>query len=97
MHIVKLKTLQDFWLRYPDSKQNLLTWHKLTKHSDFQNAEELKLIFPYVSILNNNRVVFNIKGNSYRLIVKFNFNEGRAFIRFIGTHKEYDKINANTI
>ncbi len=97
MHIVKLKTLQEFWQKHPDCKQSLLTWFKIIKHSSFKNAYELKLVFPYVSVLNDNRIVFNIKGNSYRLIVKFNFSEGRAFIRFVGTHTEYDNINANTI
>jgi len=97
MHIVKLKALQVFWLSHTDCKQALLTWYKIVKHSSFKSADELKAEFPYVSILNQNRVVFNIKGNTYRLVVKFNFNEGRAFIRFIGTHSEYDKINANTI
>lgn len=97
MHIVKLKTLHVFWVSHTDCKQALLTWFKIVKHSSFKSADELQNVFPYVSILKQNRVVFNIKGNTYRLVVKFNFNEGRAFIRFIGTHSEYDKINANTI
>lgn len=67
------------------------------KGSFFENANQLKAHFPNVSILNNNRVVLNIHGNAYRLILEINYKSQIAYVRFIGTHAEYDKIDANTI
>jgi mRNA interferase HigB len=75
----------------------LKTWYETAKTSDWKNPNEIKKTYSNASILRDNRVVFNIKGNSYRLIVKFNYERQWAFIRFVGTHAEYDKINAETI
>jgi mRNA interferase HigB len=65
--------------------------------NDWKSPNEIKQFYANASILKNGRIVFNIKGNSYRLVVKFNFEKKWAFIRFIGTHKKYNSINANTI
>jgi mRNA interferase HigB len=65
--------------------------------SDWKTQAEIKKSYGNASIVANNRMVFNIKGNNYRLVVRFNFERSWAFIRFIGTHKEYDKINVKTI
>ena len=90
-------TLRDFWEKHPSSEQYLKTWYDTAMSSDWKTPNNVKQTYVNASILKNSRIVFNIKGNSYRLIVKFNFEKQWAFIRFLGTHKEYDKIDANTI
>lgn len=95
--IIARKTLRDFWERHPDSEQYLKTWYETTKSSVWYTTNELTDTYATARVLKGNRVVFCIKGNSYRLVVKFNYERQWAFIRFIGTHAEYDKINAETI
>lgn len=95
--IISKKTLREFWAKHSDSEQYLKTWYETAKSSNWVSPKEVKEVYINASILKNGRVVFNIKGNSYRLIVKFNYAKQWAFIRFIGTHAEYDKIDANTI
>ena len=90
-------TLRDFWEKHGDCELQLKTWYREAEKSNWKSTNELKREYPSASILNNNRIVFNIKGNDYRLIVKFNFEYQLGWIRFIGTHAEYDKINANEI
>ena len=95
--IIAKKTLREFWEKHADSEQYLKTWHETAKNLNWNSPNEVKKTYINASILKDSRVVFNIKGNSYRLIVKFNYVRQWAFIRFIGTHAEYDKINADTI
>ncbi len=90
-------TLRTYWEKYPDTEQYLKTWHDTAMNSDWRTPNDVKQTYANASILKLGRIVFNIKGNSYRLIVKFNFEKQWAFIRFIGTHNEYDGIDANTI
>ncbi len=78
-------------------EQALKSWYKEAEDANWKNLNQLKEVYPSASILENNRVCFNIKGNKYRLIVRINFDYQMMWIRFIGTHSEYDKINANTI
>lgn len=95
--IIAKRTLREFWKKHADCEQYLKTWYETARASNWKTPNEVKKTYVSASILQNNRVVFNIKGNSYRLIVKFNYQKQWAFIRFIGTHAEYDKIDANTI
>lgn len=95
--IVAKRTFREFWGKYPDSEQYLKTWFDTVRKSDWQSANDIESTYATASILRDGRVVFNVKGNTYRLIVRFNFEKQWAFIRFIGTHAKYDKINANTI
>jgi len=95
--IIAKKTLREFWEKHADSEQYLKTWYETAKSTNWKSPNEIKETYIQASILKDNRVVFNIKGNSYRLIVKFNYVRQWAFIRFIGTHAEYDKIDADTI
>jgi mRNA interferase HigB len=95
--IVAKRTLKEFWEKHSDCEQHLKTWFDIAKHADWKTPNDIKATFASASIIADNRVVFNIKGNSYRLIVKFNYPKQWAFIRFIGTHAEYDKIDAATI
>ncbi|MBL4879708.1 MAG: type II toxin-antitoxin system HigB family toxin [Oleispira sp.] len=97
MRVIAKRTLRDFWTKHAGSEQQLTAWYRETEKSTFKNLNELKIEYPNASILKDNRIVFNIKGNRYRLIVKFNFEYQICWIRFVGTHAEYDKINANEI
>lgn len=97
MRVISQKTLKDFWQIHADCEQQLKTWYHETVKANWSNHNELKEEYPNASILQNNRVVFNIKGNKYRLIVKINYEFQIIWIRFIGTHKDYDKINASEI
>ncbi len=90
-------TLREFWEKYPDSEQYLKTWYDTAMNADWKTPNDVKQSYANASILKDSRIVFNIKGNSYRLVVKFNFERKLAFIRFIGTHADYDKIDANRI
>jgi mRNA interferase HigB len=90
-------TLRTFWENHPDSEQYLKTWFDTAMNSGWKSPNEVKQTYASASILKDGRVVFNIKGNTYRLVVKLNFEKQWIFIRFIGTHEEYDKIDANTI
>ena len=90
-------TLRQFWEKKPDSEQYLKTWYDTAMNSKWDGPNSVKQTYANASILKNSRIVFNIKGNSYRLIVKINFEKQWIFIRFIGTHTEYDKIDANII
>ena len=87
----------EFWQKHADAEQYLKTWYETAKNSHWKSPNEVKQTYINASILKDSRIVFNIKGNSYRLIVKFNFERQWEFIRFVGTHTEYDKIDANTI
>lgn len=95
--IIAKRTLRVFWEKHSDSEQYLKTWYQTAKNTTWKSPNEIKITYISASILKNERVVFNIKGNSYRLVVKFNYSRQWAFIRFVGTHAEYDKIDANTI
>jgi mRNA interferase HigB len=97
VRIIAKRTLREFWEKHSDSEQQLKAWYREAEKSQWRNTHDLKGAYPNASILGENRVVFNIKGNHYRLIVKINFEFQLCWIRFIGTHAEYDKINANTI
>ncbi len=97
MRVIAKKILRDFWEKHENCEQQLKSWFREVQKSVWENPNQIKEEYPTASILNNNRVVFNIKGNNYRLIVKISFEYQMVWIRFIGTHGEYDKINANTI
>lgn len=97
MRIISRKTLKAFWENHPDAEQPLKAWFQEAEKSDWRSFNDLKTQFKTASLVGNDRVVFNIKGNSYRLVVLVMFKEGRIFIRFVGTHKEYDQINAKSI
>ncbi len=90
-------TLRKFWEKHPDSEQYLKTWYEIAIRSNWKSPNDVKQSYAHASILRNGRVVFNIKGNDYRLVVKFRFDKQLAFIRFVGTHEEYNKIDANKI
>ncbi len=95
MKIISKKTLKDFYetASYSDSKNALEAWHREVSKLDWNNPNEIKLIYTSAGILDDEKVVFNIAGNKYRLIVKINYHAKIMFIKFVGTHKQYDKVN----
>jgi len=97
VHIVARKTLKDFWERHSDAEQPLRAWYSETEHASWCHPRDVKARYPAASILTVNRVVFNIKGNKYRLVVHVRYDIGRVYIRFVGSHSEYDKVDATTI
>ncbi len=97
LRVIAKKTLKEFWEKHADSEQQLKAWYDETNTADWRSTKDIKINYPSASFLANNRVVFNIKGNSYRLIVKINYKYKMVWIRFVGTHAAYNRIDANTI
>jgi mRNA interferase HigB len=90
MRIISRKKLRDFWERYPDAQASLESWFADVKQADWERPDNIKTVYRNASFIANNRVVFNIKGNKYRVIVAIQYMYRIVYIRFVGTHKEYD-------
>jgi mRNA interferase HigB len=97
MRVIALRPLREFWQRHPDAEQPLRTWYDKAKRATWTTPSEVKTAYRSASFLANNRVVFNIKGNDYRLVVAMDYAYGVVYIRFVGTHRAYDQIDATTI
>jgi mRNA interferase HigB len=97
MRIIARSTLREFWETHAEAEPSLRAWINDAAQADWRSPTDLKNIYANASIIANNRVIFNIKGNKYRLIVHMRYEIGILFIRFIGTHAEYDKVDAETI
>ncbi len=100
MRIIAKRTLRAFWNsepKYADSQGPLEAWHEEVLKANWANPQDVKKQFGNASILKNSRVVFNIKGNDYRLVVKINYPYQIVYIRFIGAHKQYDTIDVNSV
>jgi mRNA interferase HigB len=97
MRVIAKKTLRDFWEKNPIAEQQLKTWYKEASKAQWNNPNDIKNAFITASVLKSGRVVFNICGNRFRLIVDINYERKSIFIRFIGSHKDYDNIDANKI
>ena len=97
MRLIALSTLKAFWVRHPDAKQPLLAWHGEVKQADWQSPTDVKAEFGSASILQDGRVVFNVAGNKYRIVVWINYPYRVVYIRFIGSHRQYDQIDAQNI
>ncbi len=97
MRVLAKKTLREFLQLHKDCKEQLKSWYDEAENAEWKSPADIKREYTLASIIANNRVVFNIKGNSYRLILKINYGYGIGWIRFIGTNADYDKINAENI
>jgi len=100
MRVIALSTLKAFWgsnPEYADSSEPVLAWYRHTLKADWASPAEVKQDFGNASIVKDDRVVFNIAGNKYRLVVWINYAYRVVYIRFIGTHRQYDKIDVQTI
>lgn len=97
MRIIAKRTLRDFWVANPLSEQPLLDWYDIVTAQVWQSPNDVKQTFASASIIDSNRVVFNIKGNDYRLICHIDYTFQLVFILWLGRHAEYDKIDVKTI
>ncbi len=97
MKILVKKTILFYIKKYPIAATQLLIWYNEFSKLEFKNFNEVKRVYGNASIVNNNRVVFNIKGNDFRLVISVNFLQNTCYVIWFGTHKEYDKINVETI
>ncbi len=97
MRIVAVGTLRDFWRRHPDAEMPLRSWYALASRAEWTGPADIRAAYRSASFIPGNRVVFDIKGNSYRLVVAVHYNRKAMFIRFIGTHRDYDRVDAATV
>ena len=97
MRIISRRALREFWERHPDARQALQAWYADVKRAAWEGPADIKEVYRNASIIAHNRVVFNIRGNRYRLVVAINYGYGIVYIRFVGTHQEYERIDAVTI
>jgi mRNA interferase HigB len=97
MRVISRKKLQEFAKRHTDAKDALDAWYKYTENATWKSGNEVASQYPYTRPIEDNRVIFNIMGNKYRLVVRIEYQRGIVYIRFIGTHAEYDRIDAGKI
>lgn len=97
MRIIAISQLKIFWQRHPDSEPSLLAWIDEVKNAHWSTPADIKQQFRNASVLKSRRVVFNIKGNDYRLVVAVAYRFGAIYIKFVGTHKQYDAIDADSV
>ena len=99
MRIIARSTIRVFWEQpeFSDSEQALKSWFAIAEKADWSTPQDVKNQFRHASIIGDNRAVFNIAGNKYRLVVKFNYPYRIAFVRFVGTHRQYDRIDTEQI
>jgi mRNA interferase HigB len=97
MRIISRAVLSAFWAQHPDAEQPLKAWYEEASHAQWTSPQDIKDLYRHASFRPNRRVVFNIKGNDYRLVVAVAFRFQAIYIKFVGTHAEYDKINVDTV
>lgn len=97
MRVISLKILREFWASHPQAEISLRAWYADVNSADWRTPADIKAAHRSASFLANNRVIFNIKGNNFRLVVAIRYTQGLMFVRFVGTHAEYDHIDASTI
>ena len=101
MRVITRKRLREFAQRHPDAAEALAKWYRLLREAEWENLQDVRRVYPHadtVTVASGNTVtVFNICGNNYRLVTWINYNFHTVYVRFIGTHKEYDRIDAQTI
>jgi len=97
MRIIALSTLRLFWEKHPDAEMSLRNWYAEASRANWRTPADIKAAYRNASFTANNRVVFNVKGNDYRLVVAVHYDRGQMYVRFVGAHRQYDTINAETI
>ncbi len=97
MRVIAVSTLKTFWKRHPDAEQPLKAWFEEATNASWTQPSDIKERYRSASILKNRRVVFNIKGNDYRLVVAIAYKLQIVYVKFVGTHKEYDAVDAETV
>jgi mRNA interferase HigB len=97
MRIIAKRTLREFWDRHPDAEEPLLAWYREVEREDWDTPAKVKAKYRGASVVGDSRVVFNIKGNDYRLVVKINYPYRVVYVRFVGTHAAYDAIDVEEV
>jgi mRNA interferase HigB len=97
MRVIAISTLRAFWSKHSDAQTPLMAWYALASRSQWRSPSDIKEAYRNASFTANNRVVFNIKGNDYRLVVLVRYDKGLLFVKFVGKHAQYDKIDASTV
>ena len=97
VRLISKRPLREFWANNPDAERPLRSWIRTVRHEDWDTPQKVIDTFPKARILGDNRVLFNIRGNHYRLIVKVNYRRRILYVRFVGTHAQYDRINAEEV
>ena len=97
MRVFSKKILRDYWENHAAAKPGLQAWYEEALRVDWRSPADIKRTHASASILTDNRVVFNLQGNAYRLIVKIHYDRGFVYVRFVGSHAEYDRIDAMTV
>ena len=97
MRVVAVATLRPYWTKHPDAEEPLKAWFAEVSKANWTQPADIKAQYRSASVLKNKRVVFNIKGNDHRLIVSVAYQTQVVFVKFVGTHAEYDKVNAETV
>jgi mRNA interferase HigB len=97
MRVIAKRSLREFWQRHPEAEGPLLAWYREVQQADWDTPAKVKEKYRNASIVGRNRVVFNIKGNDYRVVVHVNYPYRVVYIRFVGTHAEYDRIDVKEV
>ena len=97
MRVIAKRTLRQFWEQYPDAQGPLEAWHSETVKARWKNPQQIKEQFGSASILKGGRVVFNVGGNKYRLVLAIDYKRQACYVKFVGTHRQYDAIDAETL
>jgi mRNA interferase HigB len=97
MRVIAKRALREFWQSHPDARGPLEAWHREAMKADWRSPQAIKAQYRNASIVKGKRVVFNIAGNKYRLVVKINYDYGIAYVRFVGTHTEYDGVDVEQV
>ena len=97
MRVISRKMLREYWGQHPESEQPLLAWYREVEQAEWSSPAGVRERFPNASIVGDNRVVFRIRGNNYRIVVRIFYPAKLVYLRFVGTHSEYDRINAEEV
>ena len=97
MRVIAKRTLRQFWEKHSQAEQPLRSWHAIAAKADWSSPSDVKASYRTASIVGNHRAVFDIGGNKYRLVVRIDYEHRIVFVRFVGTHGEYDRIDASMV
>jgi len=97
MRVIAVRTLREFWQKYPQAEEPLRSWYAVARRADWKTPGDIKADYRTASFVAHNRVVFNIKGNDYRLVAAVHYTHGLLYVRFVGRHADYNRIDVTSI
>ena len=97
MNVIALRTLRRFWEKHPQAQTSLRAWHAVVRKVDWQGPQDVRATFRSADFVADNRVIFNVGGNKYRLVCHIAYRHRRVLVKFVGTHAEYDRIDASSV